>query len=202
MDKLPAKIALFILMAISLFAMMLDAQSLLLPWVAWFFIFSIAGWAILNNLRSLNLVFMIVGGFIYVCVVITRISGAGGAAGAAIAGVNPEAGEAIFWGKGKCHTCHSIGGRGSGIRCPNLGDSEFGSVIGIRAEERALKRAAQGAAMSSATDYLVESLAEPGAHVVEGFKNEMPYVYLPPIALNPDEVKAVISYLQSQGGEV
>ena len=49
---------------------------------------------------------------------------------------------------------------------------------------------------------MVESLAEPGAYVVKGYKNEMAIVYAPPIALNVKEVKAVIAYLQSQGGEV
>ena len=51
------------------------------------------------------------------------------------------------------------------------------------------------------TEYLVESLAMPGAYVVNGYKNEMAIVYSPPISLNLKEVKAVITYLQSQGGE-
>jgi len=48
----------------------------------------------------------------------------------------------------------------------------------------------------------VESLAEPGAYIVNGFKNEMAVVYAPPISLSMDEIKAVIIYLQSQGGDV
>jgi putative heme-binding domain-containing protein len=58
-----------------------------------------------------------------------------------------------------------------------------------------------GLAFASWTDYLVESIADPGAYVVEGYKNEMPYVYKPPISLTPDEIKAVIAYLQIQGGD-
>ena len=54
----------------------------------------------------------------------------------------------------------------------------------------------------SATDYLVESIAEPSAYVVENYKNEMPRVYQPPISLSPEEIQATISYLQSLGGEV
>ena len=196
------KVVVFVLMAIGLIAMILGAQTLLLPWVIWFFVFSLAGWALLKNLRSLTLVLMLVGGFIYICEFLTRISGVGGAAGVAVVGVNPEAGEAIFWGRGKCHTCHSIGSRGSAIRCPNLGDSSLGPTIGVRAEERARQRAAEGASIQSATDYLIETIAEPDAYVVEGFKKEMPYAYLPPISLQPDEVKAVVSYMQSLGGEV
>jgi len=147
----------------------------------------------------------VLGSFIYVGQVVTDIAG-GGVATAVVEGVNPEAGEAIFWGKGKCHTCHSIGDQGSAIRCPNLGENNLASLLslplGLRADERAVMRSEQTGKHFTSTDYLVESLAEPGAYVVEGFKNEMPYVYKPPIGLSPDEVKAVVLYLQSLGGEV
>jgi putative heme-binding domain-containing protein len=133
--------------------------------------------------------------FVYVCDALTRISGLGGAVGV-VKGVNPEAGKSIFWGKGKCHTCHSIGSQGSAIRCPNLE-----GMVAI-AGERVAERKSQGVAMASVTDYFVETIADPGAYVVEGYKNEMPLVYKPPIALKPDEIKAVITYLQSLGGEV
>jgi putative heme-binding domain-containing protein len=36
--------------------------------------------------------------------------------------------------------------------------------------------------------------------VVQGYKNEMPNPLRPPISLKPEEVKAVIAYLQSLGG--
>ncbi|MBC8258794.1 MAG: c-type cytochrome [SAR324 cluster bacterium] len=150
-------------------------------------------------------VFSVLGAFVYVGYVVTDIAG-GGVATAGAEGVSPEAGETIFWGKGKCYTCHSIGDEGSAIRCPNLGENNIAALlslpVGVRAEERAVLRSEQTGKHFSATDYLVESLADPGAYVVDGFKNEMPYVYKPPIGLTPDEVKAVILYLQSQGGEV
>lgn len=139
---------------------------------------------------------ILISGFIYIGNVVTNLSGEKGAMEAGAEGVSAEGGETIFWGKGQCHTCHSIGKRGSGIRGPNLGD------VGARAAERAAERIAQGAAGMTATGYLTESLAVPDAYVVKGFKPEMPFVYKPPIALSPDEVKAVIAYLQSQGGEV
>ncbi|MFQ5925551.1 MAG: c-type cytochrome, partial [Dehalococcoidia bacterium] len=47
-----------------------------------------------------------------------------------------------------------------------------------------------------------QSIADPSAHVVEGYKDEMPFVYKPPISLTPDEVRAVLTYLQTLGGEV
>lgn len=150
-------------------------------------------------------VLTIIAAFIYVSDVLTKISGGGksrAALGLVGLGVSPEAGEAIFWGNGKCGTCHSVGSKGSAIRCPNLGESDNGPIIGIRAEERAKELSQKRGAQIAATDYLVESLAEPGAYLVEGFKNEMPYVYKPPISLNADEIKAVILYLQSSGGIV
>lgn len=196
------KIAVFAFIAVSLSGLLLDAPAPVLPWAAWFALSAALAWVVLKGIRFLTLVLATVGGFVYICIILTRISGTGGGGGTVAVGVNPEAGEAIFWGKGKCHTCHSIGGRGSAIRCPNLGDSRFGPIIGVRAAERAAERRAQGAEVKSATEYLIESLAEPSAYLVEGFKNEMPYVYQPPISLQPDEVKAVITYLQSLGGEV
>ncbi len=142
-------------------------------------------------------IFIIVlcGGFIYLGSMITKLSGE--KAGLAVAtDVSPEGGETIFWGKGQCHTCHSIGKKGSGIRGPNLGG------VGDRANERAKERIAQGEAGMTATGYLIESLATPNAYVVKGFKGEMPFVYKAPIGLSPDEVKAVVSYLQTQDGEL
>jgi cytochrome c2 len=121
------------------------------------------------------------------------LGGAEGAASAATAtGVNPEHGEAVFWDNGKCHTCHSIGTRGSAVRGPNL------EGIGSRAEERAADVGVDGA-----TAYLVQALAEPASYAVEGYDaNVMPKVYLPPISLTTEELQAVITYLQSQGGTV
>ena len=142
-------------------------------------------------------IFIIVlcGGFIYLGSVITKLSGEK-ASVAVVSDVSPEGGETIFWGKGQCHTCHSIGNKGSGIRGPNLGG------VGDSANSRASERVAQGKAGMTATGYLIESLAQPSAYVVKGYKAEMPFVYKPPIALSPDEVKAVIAYLQTQDGEL
>jgi putative heme-binding domain-containing protein len=143
--------------------------------------------------------------FVYVGEVLTRISGeTDRRPGAALtAGVTPEGGEAIFWGKGKCYTCHAVGSRGSAIRGPNQGETgPLGVAIGARAGERAKERTEATGKPYTATDYLVESLVDPGAYVVEGFKNEMPNPLRPPIALSGDEVRAVIAYMQSLGGTV
>lgn len=141
--------------------------------------------------------------FLWVGNAVTRLTGGEKKAGGAVE-VSPEGGETIFWGKGRCYTCHSLGDRGSAVRCPNLGvwGDKFPLAIGQRAAERAKEREKATGLPYTATDYLVESLANPGAYVVDGYKNEMAVVYAPPISLTLNEIKAVISYLQSQGGDV
>lgn len=116
-------------------------------------------------------------------------------------GVSVENGELIFWGPGKCHTCHAVGNRGRSVRGPNLGVSDDGEALMTRAVRRAAERSAALGREMSATDYLVESLVEPGAHVIEGFKDEMPVIHEPPIRLSSDEIRSVTLYLQTLGGE-
>jgi len=104
--------------------------------------------------------------------------------------VTPEqlvrVGEELFKGKGTCEVCHRIGQVGA--RAPDL------AGIGGRAGTRR-----PGV---SPTAYLVESLLQPGAYVVEGFPNIMPRVDRPPIGLNRSELWAVVAFLESLGGEV
>ena len=146
---------------------------------------------------------VVLGAFMWVGSTITAMTGGEKKAGGVIE-VSPEGGEQIFWGKGRCFTCHSLGDQGSAVRCPNLGQfgEKFALPIGARAAERAKQRSEETGLHYTVTDYLVESLAKPDAYLVDGFKNEMAIVYAPPISLNLDEIKAAISYLQSQGGEV
>jgi putative heme-binding domain-containing protein len=135
---------------------------------------------------------------------VTRISGEAERARRATAvtgDVSSEAGEAIFWGRGKCSTCHAVAGRGSAVRGPDQGErGPLGVPIARRAEDRARERQRATGRPFTPTDYLVESLVDPGAYVVTGFKNEMPNPLLPPISLSADEVRAVILYLQTLGG--
>ena len=142
--------------------------------------------------------------FVWIGEVITKISGEGerrSSVAITAGNITPEAGEAVFWGKGKCSTCHAVGSRGGSIRGPNQGETgPLGTAIGARAEERARQRARAAGKPFTASDYLVESLVDPGAFVVQGYKNEMPNPMRPPISLKPEEVKAVIAYLQSLGG--
>ena len=95
-------------------------------------------------------------------------------------------GEQVFKGKGTCEICHRIGEVGA--RAPDL------AGIGARAAARK-----PGV---SATDYLVESLLDPGAYLVKGFPNIMPIIDRPPIGLNRSELWAVVAFLESLGGTV
>jgi mono/diheme cytochrome c family protein len=97
-----------------------------------------------------------------------------------------KAGEEIYHTKGTCEICHRIGQKGT--RAPDL--------AGVGA------RAAKAKPGMTAKAYLLESLIQPQASVVEGYPPIMPAVDKPPIALNRSEVWALIAFLQSQGGAV
>jgi putative heme-binding domain-containing protein len=140
-------------------------------------------------LNSVVFTLFILGFFVFVCMYVTGLSGGGGGGGGAT-GINPEAGEKIYWGDGQCHTCHSIGTSGSASRGPNQ------EGLAARAEERAKE-----AGLSSGLEYLVESIVNPSAFVVEGYDNIMPKVYEAPIMLGREQIQAVLTYLQTLGGE-
>jgi len=104
--------------------------------------------------------------------------------------VTPEqlvkAGEEIFKGKGTCEVCHRVGQKGT--RAPDL------AGIGAAAAKRKPGAGAKA--------YLLESLLDPGAYVVEGYPNIMPKVDRAPIGLNRSELWAVVAFLESLGGTV
>ena len=97
-----------------------------------------------------------------------------------------KAGEEIYKTKGTCEICHRIGQKGT--RAPDL--------AGVGA------RAAKMKPGMTAKAYLLESLIQPQAFVVEGYPPIMPAVDKPPIALNRSEVWALIAFLEAQGGTV
>jgi cytochrome c551/c552 len=111
------------------------------------------------------------------------------------------AGEQLFYGKGTCALCHSIE-PSEAARCPVLGAGPLGPAMGARAQERVKEAGYKGKAKDGA-EYLIESMTDPGAHLVEGFPPIMPAINKPPIALNNDEIAAAAAFLQSlQGGQV
>jgi len=97
-----------------------------------------------------------------------------------------KAGEEIFKTKGTCEICHRIGQKGT--RAPDL--------AGVGG------RAAKMKPGTSAKQYIMESLLQPGAYLVEGYPNIMPVVDKPPIGLNRSEVWALTAFLESLGGTV
>jgi mono/diheme cytochrome c family protein len=97
-----------------------------------------------------------------------------------------KAGEEIFKTKGTCEICHRIGQKGT--RAPDL--AGVGS------------RAAKAKPGLTGKQYLIESLLQPAAVIVEGYPNIMPAVDKPPIALNRSEVWALTAFLESLGGTV
>jgi mono/diheme cytochrome c family protein len=97
-----------------------------------------------------------------------------------------KAGEEIYKTKGTCEICHRIGQKGT--RAPDL--------AGVGA------RAAKTKPGMTAKAYILESLIQPQAFVVEGYPPIMPAVDKPPIALNRSEVWALTAFLESLGGTV
>ncbi len=168
---------------------------LLLWWIIWFLAtFALAAF-LWSGRQTMVFVSATLVTFAFVGVWATIFGGSGQAAMAE--SVNPEAGEALYWSRGKCSTCHSMGDRGSATRGPN-----HENVCGKARDQRLAERQAAGeTGIQTATDYLVESIAQPDAYVVEGYSPGMPKVYLRPVSLTPDEIRAVVMYLQTQGCE-
>jgi mono/diheme cytochrome c family protein len=93
-----------------------------------------------------------------------------------------DIGAGIFNGKGLCITCHN-------------GSARFPDLAGIAT------RADRQVPGLDQVQYLAQSLYEPEAFIVPGFAGGMPAMDKPPIGLSDDEIKAVIAYLQTLGGE-
>jgi len=101
-------------------------------------------------------------------------------------------GETLLKTKGGCLLCHKITEQGN-TRGPDL------RGVGGRAAARKPGMDAEA--------YLTESLVSPGAYVVEEFAaaggtSIMPAADKPPADLSPTELKAMVAYLQSLGGEI
>ncbi|HEU5261825.1 MAG TPA: c-type cytochrome [Gemmatimonadales bacterium] len=107
------------------------------------------------------------------------------------ANVTPEqlvaAGEKVYNGIGGCTTCHGLG-----ERAPNLLTDEKGEgPIGVRCAKREPGK--------NCKEYLYESLDQPAAYVVKGFAPIMPVVTR---QLSPQQVWALVAFLEAQGGTV
>ena len=167
------------------------ASENLLPWSAWFFIAAIANiilWQRVMKLLAFSL--LVIWFYAFAASIVPETS----TAKVDLSSIERtpeafvEAGEAIFNGKGKCNTCHTLDPSAPKGRCPDL------SNVGAQAATRQ-----PGV---SAKDYLIESTYEPHKFLVPGYGNIMPPVWKPPISLSELEIETVIAFLQNQGGEV
>ena len=107
------------------------------------------------------------------------------------ANVTPEAlvaaGQQLYQGSGGCTACHGLG-----TRAPNLLTDERGAgTIGARCGARE--------AGKTCKEYLHEALTRPGAFVVQGYEPIMPDMSR---QLSPQQIWALIAFLESQGGTV
>jgi len=107
------------------------------------------------------------------------------------ADVTPEqlvqAGEQVFTGIGGCTTCHGLGTRAPNLLTDEKGQGPIGARCGKRESGKDCKA------------YLYESLTQPRAFVVQGYEPIMPDMGR---TLSPQQIWAVIAYLESQGGTV
>jgi mono/diheme cytochrome c family protein len=96
-------------------------------------------------------------------------------------------GQKIFFSKGQCALCHSIGPSES-ARCPDL----------------------KGIGAKLTREFLYESLTHPQAYIYLDFRHEsqpkeyparMPYINKNPIGLSKNEILSVIAFLQQMSGE-
>jgi len=96
-------------------------------------------------------------------------------------------GQKIFFSKGQCALCHSIGPSES-ARCPDL----------------------NGIGAKLAPEFIYESLTQPQAYIYLDYRHDgvpkeypaqMPHINKDPIGLNRQEIYSVIAFLQKMSGE-
>lgn len=107
------------------------------------------------------------------------------------ANVTPEqlvqAGDQIYHGAGGCTACHGLGTRAPNLVTDEKGEGPIGARCGTREAGKDCKA------------YLHEALTRPGAYVVRGYEPIMPDMTR---TLSPQQIWAVVAFLESQGGTV
>jgi len=97
------------------------------------------------------------------------------------------AGEKVYNGAGGCITCHGLGTRAPNLLTDEKGQGAIGARCGRREPGKTCKQ------------YLFESLDNPTAYVVAGYQPIMPVMTR---QLPPEQIWAVIAFLETQGGTV
>ena len=143
------------------------------------------------NLRILALALCVIAFYTAIAHVIPQLQSEVPEALALTSDASPEAlaaaGEKIFNGAGACTSCHGLGTRAPNLLTDHAGQGPIGARCGARKPGMDCKA------------YLYESLVKPTAYVVPGFEPIMPDMSK---QLSPDQLWAVVAFLQSQGGEV
>lgn len=105
--------------------------------------------------------------------------------------VTPEqlvsAGDQLYHGAGGCTACHGLGTRAPNLLTDEKGQGPIGARCGKRESGKDCKA------------YLYESLTNPRAFVVTGYEPIMPDMGR---TLSPQQLWALVAYLESQGGTV
>ncbi|MFQ5651075.1 MAG: c-type cytochrome [bacterium] len=191
MQRISLKILAFVFLFLSLTAYVMSAEPFLLSWTVWVFLLiciNLAVWQKLMRLATFTM--LVIWSYAVLGNLIPQSTSGPSVALGDIERTPDEfiaAGDAIFHGKGKCATCHTIGGGATESRCPDLAN------VGSDAASRKPGM--------SAKEYFVESLYLPSVYLVSGYGKIMPEIWKPPIALTPLEIETVVAFLQSQGGE-
>jgi mono/diheme cytochrome c family protein len=98
-----------------------------------------------------------------------------------------EAGERLYAGAGGCTACHGLGTRAPNLLTDHAGEGAIGARCAARVPGEDCKT------------YILHSMIEPGAYVVEGFENIMPDMRR---QLTEAQIWSLVAFLQSLGGEV
>jgi mono/diheme cytochrome c family protein len=144
-----------------------------------------------TNLRILALALFVVGFYTAIAHAIPQLQSDVPEALALSSDASPEAlagaGEKLFNGAGGCTSCHGLGTRAPNLITDHAGQGPIGARCGTRKQGMDCKA------------YLYESLVRPAAYLVPGFEPIMPDMSK---QLSPDQLWALVAYLESQGGEV
>jgi len=146
-------------------------------------------WA--NNLRILGVVLGTLALYTLIANKIPQVQSEVPQALSLGANVTPEqlvsAGEQLYQGAGGCTACHGLGTRAPNLLTDEKGQGQIGARCATRESGKGCKT------------YLYESLTRPGAFVVSGYEPIMPDVTR---TLSPQQIWALIAFLESQGGTV
>lgn len=144
-----------------------------------------------TNLRIVAIALCVVGFYTAIAHAIPQLQSEVPETLALAADASPEAlvsaGEKLFNGAGGCTSCHGLGTRAPNLITDHAGQGPIGARCGNRKPGMDCKA------------YLYESLVKPAAYLVPGFEPIMPDMSK---QLTPDQLWALVAYLQSQGGEV